>query len=89
MRRMAWTALVLLIAGPAVAETVDGGDHACTCRFKQRRIALGDEICLDTAAGPRLAMCVMRQNLPFYAISDEGCALSSAAPARSPLRRLD
>ena len=87
MRRIGLLALSLLIAAPAVGQTAPAADHACTCRFKDRRIALGDQVCLDTAAGPRLAMCVMNQNLPFYSISDEGCVVSlMMSPATRPIR---
>ena len=89
MRRIALVALCSLFAAPAVGQTAPAVDHACTCRFKDRRIALGDQICLDTATGPRLAMCIMNQNLPFYAISDEGCALSLALSPPDKARPLD
>jgi hypothetical protein len=86
MGRIGLVALCLIVSAPAAGQTASAADHACTCRFKDRRVALGDQICLDTAAGRRLAMCVMNQNLPFYAISDEGCAVSLAASPRATLR---
>ena len=68
------------LATGALADPVAARDDDCTCRAtKGRRVHLGDTLCLDTAEGPRVAMCIKNQNLTFWSFSSEGCALSSAA----------
>jgi hypothetical protein len=49
----------------------------CSCRAPGKRVPLGDTACLATAEGPRLATCVMNQNVTSWAISKEGCVVSA------------
>jgi hypothetical protein len=85
MVRLALALLPIVLAcSEAAAQSVPATDTTCTCRANGRRVALGDMVCLDTADGPRLAMCVMNQNLPFYSFTKQGCIVSSLS-RRPPL----
>jgi len=79
MRSVIVLSALMLAATGALAEPVAGRADDCTCRAKGRRVHLGDTLCLDTAEGPRVAMCIKNQNLTFWSFSSEGCALSSLA----------
>jgi hypothetical protein len=64
----------------ATAATAQQGHHDkadCSCRAPGKRVLLGDTACLATAEGHRLATCVMNQNVTSWAISKEGCVVSS------------
>jgi hypothetical protein len=75
---------LLAVAEPALAQSVRPEDTKCSCRAPGRRALLGDTLCLDTAEGPRLAMCVMNQNVTSWQISNEGCLVSALSrPPRS------
>ena len=78
------SALMIATTG-ALADPVAGRADDCTCRAKGRRLHLGDTLCLDTAEGPRVAMCIKNQNLTFWKFSSEGCALSSLLSPRPRL----
>jgi hypothetical protein len=79
MRSLNALCALLMLATGALADPAAKRDDECTCRAKGRRVHLGDTLCLDTAEGPRIAMCIKNQNLTFWSFSSEGCALSSAA----------
>ena len=45
----------------------------CLCRANGRLFGLGEQICLRTAEGPRLAECKMVLNNTSWGITDRGC----------------
>jgi hypothetical protein len=72
--------LGLAVCLVATAATAQQGHHDkadCSCRAPGKRVLLGDTVCLATAEGHRLATCVMNQNVTSWAISKEGCVVSS------------
>jgi hypothetical protein len=77
---------VCLVATAASAQQGHHDKADCSCRAPGKRVLLGDTACLATAEGHRLATCVMNQNVTSWAISKEGCAVSSlgAGTARLP-----
>jgi hypothetical protein len=85
MRSLFVLSALMIVTTGALADPVTKPGHDCTCRAKDRRVHLGDTLCLDTAEGPRIAMCVMNQNLPFWSFSSEGCAVSSIPSPRPSL----
>jgi hypothetical protein len=49
----------------------------CSCRANGRSYEPGERACIATPAGPRLARCVLVQNVTSWALeADEGCEVS-------------
>ncbi|MBY0611836.1 MAG: hypothetical protein K2P80_06595 [Beijerinckiaceae bacterium] len=48
----------------------------CTCRANGHNFKLGENICLSTPNGPRMAMCELTQNVTNWRFSDRGCDVS-------------
>ena len=49
----------------------------CTCRANGRSYHVGDQVCLSTAKGYRMAQCQMQQNVTNWLISPDDCSVSS------------
>jgi len=77
--------MALIIPTPALAEMSRHDFEVCTCRAKDRRVQLGDSLCLETPEGPRMAQCIKNQNLTFWSFSNEGCAISALSSHRQEL----
>lgn len=45
----------------------------CWCRAQGRIFAIGESICLRTAAGGRMAECRMETNVTSWGITDQPC----------------
>jgi len=66
-------ALSLLLTGGAVAQ-IPGHDPAdCYCRAAGRMFAVGQNVCLRTPDGPRLARCDMVLNVTSWIFSEIPC----------------
>jgi hypothetical protein len=71
----------LLGAAPLAAEpmtprarVVQADPHAeCYCRAQGRRFGMGDQVCLRSPDGPRLARCVMDLNVTSWRFTGESC----------------
>jgi hypothetical protein len=70
-------------ASPLLVRPAPNPHIACTCRANGRSYALGERICLSTAAGYRLAQCRMQQNVTSWAVGPDPCVVS-AGPAPVP-----
>jgi hypothetical protein len=65
-------------ARPSVA------DPECTCRAQGRDFTLGQNVCLGTPKGARIATCVMVLNNTSRQFTETPCVLSHLPPARPP-----
>ncbi len=74
--------LTMLMAAPTMAldETrspqaqLPGHDDLdCYCLAQGRMFAPGDQVCLKTAEGPRLAQCRMEINVMSWSITETPC----------------
>jgi hypothetical protein len=45
----------------------------CYCRAEGRMFAEGEQVCLKTAEGPRLALCDMEINVMSWSITETPC----------------
>jgi hypothetical protein len=50
----------------------------CTCRAKGQVFQMGESVCLDTPDGPRLALCVMDQNVSSWRRTPAACPSARA-----------
>ena len=69
--------LAALLPAQAFAQAAVVGEPHCTCRAKDKRVELGERLCLQTAEGPRIAICIKNQNLTYWSFTRDGCALSA------------
>ena len=58
----------------------------CTCRANGSNFRVGEQVCLSTPEGQRMAMCELTQNVTNWRFSTAGCSMSSA-PSHA-IRRL-
>jgi len=72
--------LATLMPAGAMAQMALVGEPHCTCRAKDKRVELGERLCLQTAEGPRIAICIKNQNLTYWSFTRDGCALSALRP---------
>ena len=92
VRKLACLAVCLsaLVAAPALADDTSPKFAAtvakapvpepppCTCRGRGGDMALGDQLCLRTPDGWRVATCVRAQNVTSWQAGEESCAPISA-----------
>jgi hypothetical protein len=84
MHRFAAARAVVLLVFATLAEVPGKAEANCTCVAHGRRLELGERICLNSAEGPRMAICIKQQNLTYWKFSNQGCAVSSLSrPPRS------
>jgi hypothetical protein len=92
--RLAFAAALALAAAPAATAWPHEAGHAggqgllaaqdaprlppCTCRAKGREFQMGESVCLDTPDGPRLALCVMDQNVSSWRRTPAACPSARA-----------
>ncbi len=84
LRASCWaTVFLLVVAGAAVAgsefsvKPVANPEIECTCRANGANYRLGDQVCLSTATGPRLAVCEMAQNMTNWGVTKNLCPTAS------------
>jgi hypothetical protein len=74
--------LGLLVAAPAPvlsesmphqAQSPDHNPLDCYCRAQGRMFAPGENVCLKTAEGPRIAQCRMEINVMSWSITEKPC----------------
>lgn len=76
MRALTSLLVGLVVATPAMAQSSadhEGPHHNCYCRARGQLFSEGTTICLRTGDGPRLARCVMEQNVTSWRTSSEPC----------------
>jgi hypothetical protein len=57
----------------------------CSCRANGRSYEPGERACIATPAGPRLARCVLVQNVTSWALeAEEGCEVSRLEDGARP-----
>ncbi len=77
-------ALLAAGVGLLVAAAPAPDPHAnCMCRANGQRYHVGERVCLNTAAGLRMAECRMAQNVTSWAVQGEACNLSAWAKPSS------
>jgi hypothetical protein len=76
---MGRSAVVLLIL-PLLAAATTAASADCTCRFQGRDYDLGQNVCLATPKGARIATCGMVLNNTSWQFSETPCVVSKAAP---------
>lgn len=86
--------LAFVVAGPALAQPADAPRRApftpgppvtlpdCTCRADGRDWRVGEQVCLRTGTGERIATCAMDQNVTTWRVSDVPCASSRRPESR-------
>ena len=84
IRLLVIVSAILILPVPALAEMERHNFEVCTCRAKDRRVQLGDTLCLSTPDGPRIAKCIKNQNLTFWSFTKDGCVLSALSRAAAP-----
>ncbi|MFO1072763.1 MAG: hypothetical protein U1E17_08805, partial [Geminicoccaceae bacterium] len=50
----------------------------CSCRANGRSYELGQQACLSTPQGARLAQCELQQNVTSWRIGAESCTVSAS-----------
>jgi hypothetical protein len=59
-----------------------GWEHIkCACRANGHSYEVGQQVCLKTPAGLRLAECRLSQNVTTWALQSEGCDVSAQLPS--------
>lgn len=59
---------------PARARLAQADPHAeCYCRAKGRQWGMGEQVCLRSPEGPRMARCVMDLNVTSWRFTGEAC----------------
>jgi hypothetical protein len=76
---MGRSAVVLLIL-PLLAAATTAASADCTCRFQGRDYDLGQNVCLTTPKGARMATCGMVLNNTSWQFSETPCVVSKAPP---------
>ncbi len=82
MRRSVVLMIVPLLA--AVVPTAASAD--CTCRFQGRNYDVGQNVCMGTPGGARIATCGMVLNNTSWQFSETPCVVSKAPPAEPPAK---
>ena len=81
---------LLLLAAPARAADPPHDPADCTCRGSDGRAYwLGEQTCIATAEGPRLAECVMALNNTTWRVTGRACPearIQNAPATTSPTR---
>ena len=68
-----------LAAGPPPGELLaQAAGKPCSCRANGRSYELGEQTCLSTPRGTRLAQCELQQNVTSWRIGAEACNLSAS-----------
>lgn len=80
-RALCWGALLIMaVIGIAIAQPAPPLPE-CTCRAQGRTYHLGENICLRTPEGYRLAECELTQNITNWRFSKNTCTISDATTA--------
>ena len=75
-------ALMALYTAPAFAAS------ECTCRFFGHSYKVGEQVCLKTPKGLRVANCGLELNNTSWKISDRACSVNTASlPQDKPLSK--
>jgi hypothetical protein len=69
-----------LIALAGIAGGVTSAAADCTCRFQGRDFELGQNVCLPTPKGARVATCGMVLNNTSWQFTETPCVVSDARP---------
>jgi hypothetical protein len=77
MRRSVVLMIVPLLAAVPTAASAD-----CTCRYQGRDYDVGQNVCLSTPRGARMATCGMVLNNTSWQFSETPCVVSKAPPAQ-------
>jgi hypothetical protein len=80
MRRSVVLMIVPLLAAVPTAASAD-----CTCRFQGRNYDVGQNVCMGTPSGARIATCGMVLNNTSWQFSETPCVVS-AAPVEPPAK---
>jgi hypothetical protein len=76
--------LALLLVVPLLPVAASPASADCTCRFQGRNYDLGQNVCMQTARGARIATCGMVLNNTSWQFSETPCVVSTAPPPASP-----
>ena len=60
----------------------------CTCRYQGSNYHIGDEICLNSPSGPKMATCDMVLNNTSWSISKTPCPTARMTPVPSSVLRV-
>ena len=52
----------------------------CTCRANGHSFKIGENVCLGTPNGPRMAQCELTQNVTNWRFLDKACDVSGLTP---------
>ncbi|KAA2242365.1 hypothetical protein F0L46_02855 [Salinarimonas soli] len=56
------------------ARTAQADPHAeCYCRAQGRQFGMGEQVCLRSPEGPRMARCVMDLNVTSWRFTQDPC----------------
>jgi len=77
-------AFLVALAGTASGVTAAAAD--CTCRYQGRDFELGQNVCLSTPQGARIATCGMVLNNTSWKFTETPCVVSDVQPENEPAR---
>jgi hypothetical protein len=77
---------VVLMILPLLAVVPTAASADCTCRFQGRDYDLGQNVCMGTPKGARMATCGMVLNNTSWQFSETPCVVSAAPPAQPPAK---
>jgi hypothetical protein len=72
-----------VLADARVAPMADPVLPPCTCRALGRVFDMGEEACLETPRGPRMAICGMDQNVSAWKSTERTCPSASRGDRRA------
>jgi hypothetical protein len=72
--------VVILMILPLLAAASTAASADCTCRFQGRDYDLGQNVCMGTPKGARMATCGMVLNNTSWQFSETPCVVSRAPP---------
>jgi hypothetical protein len=73
---------VVLMIVPLLAAVPTAASADCTCRFQGRNYDVGQNVCMGTPSGARIATCGMVLNNTSWQFSETPCVVSTATPAQ-------
>jgi len=76
--------VVVLMILPLLGSAATAASADCTCRYQGRDYDVGQNVCLSTPSGARMATCGMVLNNTSWQFSETPCVISKAPPAPSP-----
>ncbi len=60
----------------------------CTCRYRGSNYHIGDEICLNSPSGPKMATCDMVLNNTSWSMSETPCPTAKITPLPDYAKRI-